>query len=101
MSKKITSKKIEKVLKDALIKRAMGYESKETVEEYVSQDDSLTLTKRKVTIKQVPPDTSALKALFDLAVENDETDSLSRLTDEELEEEKNKILNLLKGEVSK
>ena len=97
MNKKISSKKIEKVLKDALIKRAMGYESKETIEEYVSQEDELTLTKRKVTTKYVPPDTSALKALFELSNGGDELD-LSNLTDEQLEEERIKIINTLKGE---
>ena len=95
---KIKSKKMEKAIQEALLKRAMGYESKETVEEYVSQEDNLTLTKRKITIKQIPPDATALKALLNLTTENGEENSLSDLTDEQLEEEKLKIINQLKGE---
>ncbi len=94
------TKKMEKAIKDALIKRAMGYESKETVEEYVSNEDSLTLTKRKVTIKQVPPDTSALKTLYGLIDASEKDNTILDLTDDELEEEKQKILDMLKGEVN-
>ena len=93
---KFKTKKMEKAIHDALIMRAMGYESTETVEEYVSQEDNLTLTKRKVTKKQVPPDTSALKTLYNIIQDNPK-DTLEDLTDEELEEEKNKILEMLKG----
>ena len=96
--KKIKSKKMEKALQDALVKKAIGYESRETVEEYVSNEDVLTLTKRKVTIKQVPPDATALKTLLNLTNEKDTENELSELSDEELEEEKQRIINLLKGE---
>ncbi len=82
----------EKTIK-AIIKRALGYDSKEIVEEYVKGDEGeIVLSKKKVTIKNVPPDVSALKILLDLDKSKDE----SVMTDEELDEEINKLLLLLK-----
>lgn len=77
--------------KCALIKKALGYDATETVEEYVSCDDGeIKLAKKKVTKKNVPPDLTALKMLMD---ENDK--AVCEMTDEQLEEEKNKLLTLL------
>lgn len=77
---------------DALIKKALGYDCTEVVEEYVSGDEGeIKLTKKKVTKKNVPPDITAIKILLDKnggAVED--------MTDEELEEEKKRLLMLLK-----
>lgn len=79
-------------LKDALIKKALGYDVKEVVEEYSSDDDGeVKLSKKKVTTKFVPPDMTALKILLD---ENEK--DLSQMTDEELYEEKIRLLYLLK-----
>ena len=52
-------------LRKALIKRAMGFDAKEVIEEYVGGDDGVKLTKKKVTYKFVPPDVTALKLLID------------------------------------
>ena len=77
--------------KDALIKKALGYDATEIVEEYVSNDDGeIKLSKKKVTKKNVPPDLTALKMLL-----NDD-DDLKTMSDEELEKEKIRLLKLLK-----
>ena len=52
-----TSKKtkvvVETEFKDALVKKALGYDATEIVEEYVSSDEGeVKLTKKKVTKKQ-------------------------------------------------
>lgn len=75
---------------EAVIKRAVGYEAKETVEEYQIVDGSLELVKRRITTKDVPPDISAAKLIFD-------DGDYSELTDEQLEEEKFRLLNELKS----
>ena len=52
--------------RDVLVKKALGYDVKEVVEEYVSDEDGeIKLTKKKVTKKNVPPDLTALKILLD------------------------------------
>ena len=78
--------------KSALIKKALGYDATEVVEEYVSDDaGDIKLTKKKVTKKNVPPDLTALKMLME---ETDE--SVAEMTDEQLEKEKQRLLELLK-----
>ena len=77
--------------KDALVKKALGYDVKEIIEEYAGgQDGEVKLVKKKVTIKNVPPDVAALKILLD-----ETNDSLETLSDEQLVEEKARLLNLL------
>ena len=81
-------------LKQALFKRAVGFNATEVTEEYSEDNDGeLRMTKRKVVSKNVPPDVSAAKLLYEL---NGDIDSLKRLTDEELEKEKQRLLELLK-----
>ncbi len=78
-------------VQSALIKKALGYDAKEVVEEYVSDEQGeVKLTKKKITKKNVPPDMTALKMLLDSQVK------LSDMTDEELEAEKQRLLQLLK-----
>ena len=78
-------------IKKALIKRAMGFDAKEVIEEYVGEDDGVKLTKKKVTYKFVPPDVTALKLLM----EGDEKD-ISSLSDDELVKEKERLLESLR-----
>ncbi len=52
------------------------------------KDGELTLVKKKVTKKDIPPDIKAVKLLMD---GNDE-----HLSDEELESEKRELLKMLK-----
>lgn len=78
-----------KEAKKALLKKALGFKTKEIVEEYSTTDGEIVLTKKKVTQKTVPPDCMAIKMLMEEEVGG-------YLTDEELLEEKNRLLKLLK-----
>ena len=80
--------------KDALIKKALGYDVDEVVEEYTTdKDGNSILSKRKVTKKHNPPDLAALKVLME---QEGFSDSIEKMTDSELENEKQRLLQLLK-----
>lgn len=82
----------EKSIKKALKKRALGYDSTEVTEEYQEDGDGgVRLIKRKVVSKNVPPDVSAAKLLIEL---DGDSGDLSKLTDEELESEKQRLIKL-------
>ncbi len=84
-------KPLSEKLQSALMKKALGYDATETVEEYISGDEGeIKLSKRKITVKNVPPDMTALKILLE-----EKGIPLSEMTDEQLEEEKNRLLNML------
>lgn len=75
-----------------LIRKAFGYTVEETVDEYVEEESGLKLIKRKVTTKHVPPDLSSAKAVLEyLSADID----YSSLTDEELKEERDRLIGLL------
>lgn len=87
-----------KNLLKTLEKKAKGFSADEITEEYVvDEDGKLVLSKRKVISKYYPPDTGAIKSVMDM-------DELSVLSDEELENEKKRLLielaNQQKSEVS-
>lgn len=84
--------KTQSDFKSALIKKALGYDYKEIVEEYVSSDEGeVKLAKKKVTTKNVPPDITALKMLLD-----EQHADLESMSDEELSAEKMRLIGLLK-----
>ena len=85
----------EQIVK-ALLKKAIGYTYDEVQEEYTvdSNGDSI-LTKRKIVKKYCPPDSVALKTYLELGLEK----SYEDMSDEELEEEKTRLLLLLKEQV--
>jgi hypothetical protein len=85
-------KSSENKLKKALMKKALGYDTEEIVEEYVGEDEGVKLLKRKVTKKNYPPDVSAIKLLM-----VEEQTPLEQMTDVELEQEKNRLLKILKA----
>ena len=87
--------KIYKKIQQALLKRALGYEASETIEEYAMNGDDMTIVKKKVTTKNVPPDISAVKVLLDNFSENEIT-NINELSDAQLEHEKQRLLALLK-----
>ena len=89
--KEIYNQKINK----ALIKRALGYSSKEIVEEFTQNDGDLILTKRKITKKNIPPDMSAVKIL--LTIYSNDSSDFSNMSDEELIQERDKLLKMLKN----
>lgn len=87
--------KIYKKIQKALLKRALGYDCSETIEEYAMNGDDMTIVKKKVTTKNVPPDISAVKVLLENFSDNEVAD-LTTLTDAQLECEKQRLLALLK-----
>lgn len=82
-------------LKEALYRRALGFESDEVVEEYSFCEGEAVLLKRKVTKKHVPPDISAAKMLLD------GEKPVKEMSDAELEREKERLLLLLKSKEGK
>lgn len=72
----------------AVAKRAIGYEARETVEEYAVVDGTLELVKKRVTFKDVPPDMGAAKMIMD-------DRDYDGMTDEELEAERLRLLSEL------
>lgn len=95
MSAKNESKGKDKI-EDALLKVALGYQVAEITEEYAEVDGSLKLTKRKKTKKDIPPDLKAVQLL--LSTENGGYESWS---DEDLEEERKRLLTALQEEQEK
>ncbi len=85
-------KNLKDKLNDALVKKAMGYSVEESVCEYGMCDDELKLIKKKISKKYYPPDLSAINLLIGSANKSD----FETMTDEELEQEKNRLLKLLK-----
>ena len=85
---------VHKKIKKALTKKAVGYETKEIVEEYQEDEGVLKLTKKRITKKHVPPDTQAARIVLGSIDEKPVED----MTDEELEAERLRLINLLKEE---
>ena len=79
-------------IKKALLKCAVGFDTSEIVEAYTVDEGELKLVKRKVTKRDVPPDIKAVKMLLD-----GEADA-SQMSDEELEERREKLIAMLKEE---
>ena len=71
----------------AIRKVALGYSVAEVTEEYGVLDGEMKLLKRKETTKDIPPDLKAAKLLMQ--------DGYADLSDEELAEERKKLLALL------
>ena len=81
----------DKEVKAALVKKALGFDATEIVEEYISDEQGdIRLSRKKVTTKNVPPDVTALKMLLE-----DDGTPVSQMTDDELEKEKTRLLELL------
>ena len=87
-----TEQSARKKIKKALEKKALGYDFTEVVEEYSEDGEGIKLTKKRITKKNVPPDISALKMLLE-----EDVQPLSMMTDEQLKEEKERLLKLLKN----
>lgn len=80
-------------LEDALLKVALGYQVAEVTEEFAEVDGQLKLTKRKKTKKDVPPDLKAVQLLLSAKGVGE----LSEWTDEELEQERQRLLKEIEG----
>ena len=94
MVKKIKKVEIEnnENIEQVIIKKALGYKVEETVDEFTVVDDELKLTKRKVSIKYYPPDLSAIEILMKNKIDSNK---LNNLSDKQLEEEKQKLIDRL------
>lgn len=80
---------MEDEILNALIKRVKGYSYNEVQEEYaLKADGGLELTKRKISEKYFPPDSSAFKTYMELC----KNDSIEEYSDEELKEEKERLI---------
>ena len=86
-------KKPQKGVREALRKKALGYEAREVVEEWGVSDGEMQLLKRKVTTKEVPPDLSALKTYMEVEGAESEYEAMSV---EQLLEERDRLLAELK-----
>ena len=82
----------KKKITQALVKKAIGFDTVETVEEFSETDGEIKLLKRKVTTKSIPPDVAAAKLLMEM--QSDERD-VTDMTDEELEKERLRLIKLL------
>lgn len=90
----------EEQIRQALCRRAVGFECDEIVEEYVTDENgNAVLSKRKITKKFNPPDVAALRFLLEESNLCD--DDISKMTDEQLLKEKERLLSLLKEKEEK
>ena len=90
----------EDKIRNALLKKALGYNADEIIEEYsFDQDGEMKLSKKKVTKKHYAPDISAVKVLLERYYKTYE-DQISAMSDEDLYLEKERLTKLLKGEDS-
>ena len=90
----------EEQIRNALLKKALGYSADEVVEEYsFNEDGDLKLSKKKVTKKHYAPDISAVKVLLERYYKTYE-DKISAMNDEELYLERANLKELLKGDES-
>ena len=62
------------------------------MEEYADKDGEMVLLKRRIAVKNVPPDVSAAKMI----IEEPEI-SVSDMTDEQLKKEKERLIKELKN----
>ncbi len=77
--------KSDEDLNSLLMLKAKGYDVEEVVEEYSEKDGELVLTKKKVTHKYIPPDSTLLKMLIENQGQNQD-EELEKCTEEELRE---------------
>ena len=82
----------KQLLINVLMKKAKGYTYRERTDEYNVVDGVKQLVKSKVVTKRVQPDVNAIKALIAFT---DVSDDVSQMTDEQLQVEKLRLLNLL------
>ena len=88
----------EERIKKALLKKAVGYSTKEEIVEFTRDDAGAeVVSKRKVSKKHIPPDISALRLLIEHFYSNKFQD-VQTMSDEELQREREKIIELLKEE---
>lgn len=91
----------EAKVKKALIKKAVGYTVNEVVEEYVlDENGNEILSKRKVLKKHIAPDINAIRVMLS-EYGNFNDDEISSMTDEQLLEERDRLIAEIKQENKK
>lgn len=81
------------IILSSLYELAKGCVLKEKVEDFVADvDGNVNLKNRKIVRKQLAPDLQAIKVFMELKVQDDFED----MTDEELEKEKERLLEEIK-----
>ena len=91
----MNDKEKQTLLGDALLKKAIGYDTSEVIEEFSENDGQVVLVKKKVTKKSVPPDMTALKMLLD----GESRADVTTMTEEELKAERNRLLKELANDL--
>lgn len=86
--------KYKEKIEKSLIKKALGYQYKEVIEEYSIGEDGEKLSKKKVTTKDVPPDISAVKLLLE-SLNVAQSVDFDELSEEELKQEIKNAMKLL------
>ena len=85
----------EDKIRKALLKKALGYNENEVVEEWTyDTEGDLKLSKKKVTKKHYSPDISAVKVLLDRYYKSYE-DKVSGMSDDELIKERARLEKLI------
>ena len=91
----MNDKEKQTLIGDALLKKAIGYDTSEIIEEFSENDGQVVLVKKKVTKKSVPPDMTALKMLLD----GESRADVTTMTEEELKAELNRLLIELANDI--
>lgn len=83
-------------IQKALLKKALGYNADEIVEEYIVDDEgNEKLSKKKITKKFISPDIPAAKVLLENYSDNNSV--YENMSEEELKKEKIKLIKLLQS----
>lgn len=83
-------------IEETILKKALGYEITETVEEYaIGEDGSKRLIKLKESRKHIPPDLSAARVVLDEINKH----SIEKMTDSELSQEKQRLLTEIEAQI--
>ncbi len=91
----------KQVIEEALLKKALGYDCDEVIEEYaIDEDGNEKLLKKKITKKHVSPDIPAAKILLEQYSNNTQS-KYESMTEEELRQEKLNLIKLLQNEGEK
>lgn len=88
----------KQVIEEALLKKALGYDCDEVIEEYaIDEDGNEKLLKKKITKKHMSPDIPAAKILLEQYSNNSQS-KYENMTEEELRQEKMNLIKLLQNE---
>jgi len=93
VKERVTSRPLSINIQDAILKKALGYEVSEVIEEYAMVDNELILVKKKVNTKSYPPDLDAIEMALQ---EGRDNGKYCDMTDEALIDEHDRLMALFK-----